>query len=103
MKEMKPSISKKKVLHLGFWLVVFAFLFILLPMVFSKDKEQVCKEIYIEIEPKDELFFIEKDDVITMLKEANDGRSIIGQAKEDFDLNSMEDALRNNPFLGEAE
>ena len=94
-----PKISKRKVSNLLFWGLVIATVFVVLPGIYSMDRNTICNNINITISPNTNLFFVEKKDVMKMLREAHNDEAIKGESKKNLDLSKMESTLLENGYL----
>lgn len=75
---------------------------VVFPAIHLTDQKTICKQVDITIKPETDLFFVEEDDVLEALTEANDGASIVGEIKKELDLHLMETKLMENGYLEKA-
>ena len=92
----------RKILFIGLWLFIGSGMLMLLIAAIGKQKNQTCKnyEIVIKGVEKGELF-LEKSDVVSLLKAATKG-NIKGQSRKAFDLQQMEQLLKDNVWVKDA-
>jgi len=94
----RPKISRRKISNILFWGFLVLVLILVLPAIFSMDRNTICNNIDVKITPETNLFFVDQKDVIETLKESH-GLSLKGESKKNFDLNKMESALIENGYL----
>ena len=90
----------KKLFVVGFWLAMAAGLIVLLVAAMNSQKLKKCKGYSITIKGDDQKWFLDKKDVAAMLI-AQGG--IKGQVLKGFDLRQLENQLKNNVWVKDAE
>lgn len=92
----------KKILALGGWLLVISGLATLLIAANSKQKEHICKNIFIGIKGNEGKFFVEKEDVLKLMEKTMSG-SLLKQPVTAINLGELENGLKENPWIKNAE
>jgi len=92
----------KKILIAAVWVAIGVSSVVLLVAAVRKKNSRTCNGIEIEIRGVSNNFFIDQSD-ITRIVEKFAGGSIKGKAIEDFDLVSMENALKKEIWINKAE
>jgi UDP-N-acetylmuramate--alanine ligase len=96
------KISIKKVLIAAAWLAVGSGLLTLLIAANQKKKEHLCKDVQIIIKGTGENFFIDKGDIITLLK-GSEQEKLIGRSISKMNLGKMEQQLERSSWIADAE
>ncbi|HEY8893678.1 MAG TPA: hypothetical protein VIM79_02650 [Niastella sp.] len=97
---MKKKRAVRKLLLVGFWLCIAAGTMVLLVAAMNSQSNKTCKGYSIRIKGKTDQWFLDKKDIATLLA-VNGG--VQGKAIKNFDLRKMENQLRNNVWVKDAE
>lgn len=96
------KIAKKKILLFLLWSVIGTVVVVLSVKAMSMQKEKTCSGYTIQIVGGGDHFFIDKNDVLTILN--NNGSKVIkGRSLKSFDLRAMENQMENNPWIRDAQ
>lgn len=87
---------------LGGWLLVISGIATLLVAANRKQKEHVCKDIFISIKGNEGKFYVEKEDVLKLMEKTANG-SLLQQGITSINLRRLEDGLKTNPWIKNAE
>jgi cell division protein FtsQ len=87
---------------LGGWLLVISGITTLLLAANRKEKEHVCKDILIGIKGNEGKFYVEKEDVLELMKKTANS-SLLQQNITAINLRKLEDGLKTNPWVRNAE
>ena len=87
---------------LGGWLLVICGITTLLVAANRKEKEHVCKDILIGIKGNEGKFYVEKEDVLKLMEKTTNG-SLLQQSITSINLKRLEDGLKTNPWIKNAE
>jgi cell division protein FtsQ len=90
----------KKLLFLSFWLVIAAGIMVLLVAAMNTQKLKTCKGYSISIKGDSQKWFLDKKDIAAVII-AQGG--IRGQVLKGFDLRRLENQLKNNVWVKDAE
>jgi cell division protein FtsQ len=99
---MNAKTTIRKVLFVTVWLCIGAGMLTLLLAAISKKNKGQCKDYTITIKGEKENLFIDKNDVEQLLKKAIKG-NIKGQPIASFNLDQLEQMLKHNTWINEAE
>jgi cell division protein FtsQ len=97
---MKLNRHIKKMFILSFWLVIAAGIMVLLVAAMNTQKLKTCKGYSISIKGESQNLFLDKKDIAAILI-AEGG--IRGQVLKGFDLRRLENQLKNNVWVKDAE
>jgi cell division protein FtsQ len=97
---MKIKRHIKKMLVFGFWLAVTIGVLVLAVAAMKDRKEDTCKGYVIDISGSGEKWFIDKKDIVGLLMVQG---VIKGRSLKRFDLRGMEERLKKNPWIKNAE
>jgi cell division protein FtsQ len=97
---MKINRHIKKMFIISFWLVIAAGIMVLLVAAMNTQSLKTCKGYSITIKGESENLFLDKKDIAAMLI-AQGG--IRGQVLKGFDLRRLENQLKNNVWVKDAE
>jgi cell division protein FtsQ len=89
-------------LFVGFWLAIGAGVLVLLVAAIRNRKEKSCTGYEITLSDKGDQWFMNKKEVVDILT-GNGAVALKGKALERFDLRSMEERLRKNVWIRDAE
>lgn len=92
----------RKILFVALWLAIGGGMLTLLIAAIGKQKKDHCSDYTIRIKGTRNNFFIDDNDVLTLLKAATKG-NVKGQAKSSFNLRQMEQLLEDNVWIKDAE
>jgi cell division protein FtsQ len=92
----------RKILFVTMWLVIGAGMLTLLIAAIGKQKKDHCKDYSITIKGVEHNFFVDEQDIASMLK-ASVGGNIQGQPRSSFNLRKMEASLESNVWIRNAE
>ena len=87
---------------LGGWLLVISGITTLLVAANRKEKEHVCKDILIGIKGNEGKFYVEKEDVLKLMEKTANG-SLLQRNITAINLRRLEDGLKTNPWIRNAE
>jgi cell division protein FtsQ len=85
----------------GFWLCIAAGMMVLLVGAVNSQGHKTCKGYSIQIKGKHDQWFLDKRDVAALL--ITQGGGITGREIKSFDLRRMENQLKNNVWVKDAE
>lgn len=97
---MKKKRSIRKLLLVSFWLCVAAGTMVLLVAAMKAQNNKTCKGYSISLKGKSDQWFLDKKDVTAIL--VGQG-GVKGKSIKEFDLRSMENQLKNNVWVKDAE
>ncbi|WP_205509039.1 cell division protein FtsQ/DivIB [Longitalea arenae] len=97
---MKKKRSVRKLLLVGFWLCIAAGTMVLLVAAMNAQNNKTCKGYAIRLKGKPDQWFLDKKDVTAIL--VGQG-GVKGKPIKDFDLRGMENQLKNNVWVKDAE
>jgi cell division protein FtsQ len=97
---MKKKSSIRKLLLVSFWLFVAAGTMVLLVAAMNVQNNKTCKGHAIMIDGKADQWFLDKKDIASLLIVQG---GISGRAIKSFDLRRMENQLKNNVWVKDAE
>jgi cell division protein FtsQ len=84
------------------WLTVICGITTLLIAANRKEKNHVCKDILVGIKGNEGKFYVEKEDVLKLM-ERTAGGSLLEKDIMSINLRQLEDALKTNPWIKNAE
>ncbi len=87
---------------LGGWLLVISGITTLLVAANGKQKEHFCTNILIGIKGNEGKFYVEKEDVLKLLEKNSNG-SLLNRNITTIDLRKLEDGLKTNSWIRNAE
>lgn len=87
---------------LGGWLLVISGITTLLVAANRKEQVHVCREILIGIKGNEGKFYVEKEDVLTLLQKTVTG-SLLQKPVSSINLARLEDGLKTNAWISKAE
>lgn len=87
---------------LGGWLLVISGIATLLVAANSKQKAYMCKDILIGIKGNEGKFYVEKEDVLKLMERTMSG-SLLQRAVTTINLAKLENGLKTNPWVKNAE
>ena len=87
---------------LGGWLLVIGGISTLLVAANRKEKSHVCRDILIGIKGNEGKFYVEKEDVLKLM-DRTAGNSLLQQDVTAINLRRLEDGLKTNPWIKNAE
>ena len=99
---MSTRISISKILIVVAWMAVGSGLLTLLIAANRKEQNHLCKDVQIRIKGIGEIFYIDKGDIITILKNGS-GKKLIGQPLNKMNLAGMERLLERSSWVADAE
>ena len=99
---MNTRISISKILVVIAWMAVGSGLLTLLIATNRKEQNHLCKDVQIRIKGVGEIFYIDKGDIITILKNGS-GKKLIGQPLNKMNLAGMERLLEKSSWVADAE
>ena len=99
---MSSKISITKVLIVLVWVAIGSGLLILLVAANKKEQKHLCKDVSIRIKGVGESFYIDKGDIITILKNGSD-KKLVGQPLNEMNLAEMERLLEKSSWIADAE
>lgn len=91
----------KKIMIIGTWVLLVSGLFIALGFVDKEQAIQRCKEPVINVERDSVTNFVDRDDIMNLLRERGD--SINGQAMSSVDVAELEKVLNSHVAIADAE
>ena len=99
---MNTRISISKILIVIAWMAVGSGLLTLLIAANRKEQNHLCKDVQIRIKGIGDIFYIDKGDIITILKNGS-GKKLIGQPLNKMNLAGMERLLEKSSWVADAE
>ena len=99
---MSTRISISKILIVVAWMAVGSGLLTLLIAANRKEQNHLCKDVQIRIKGIGDIFYIDKGDIVTMLKNGS-GKKLIGQPLNKMNLAGMERLLEKSSWVADAE
>jgi cell division protein FtsQ len=97
---MKKKRSVRKLLLVGFWLCIAAGTMVLLVAAMNSQSSKTCKGYNIRIKGKVDQWFLDKKDIAGLLTTQG---GLQGKAIKSFDLRKMENQLKSNVWVKDAE
>ncbi len=85
-----------------FWVTIASGMLLLLVAAVNKKNEELCKEVYVDINSVDENKFMDEMDVKYLIK-AFTKTDLKGEPVSAFDLNALESMLEKNVWINDAE
>ncbi|HYM92880.1 MAG TPA: hypothetical protein VET23_01990 [Chitinophagaceae bacterium] len=92
----------RKILFAAIWLVMGGGMVTLLVAAIGKKNKELCSDYAITVKTKQNNFFVDEKDVLTMLKTATKG-NIRGQSMSAFNLHKLEAFLEDNVWIKDAQ
>ncbi len=92
----------KKIGIITMWICLLGGLIVSLAFVNKKEKEITCSKIDVEIEPKNELLFVDRETVIKTIRHDGDEKSIIGANMNSLHYPNLEKTLLHNKMIEKA-
>lgn len=92
----------RKILVLALWIVPGTGILVLLIGAISNKNHKVCKGVEIKIKGADNYYFLGKQDVMKVIAPDRTS-SPVGKELSSFDLHRLEEMLRHNPWVKDAE
>lgn len=92
----------RKILFVALWCVMGAGMLVLLVAAIKKRNSKTCKGLRVEIKSPSQHFFIDRNDVVKMLADSSMIK-LDGKPVSSFNLISMQDKLKKNAWIKEAE
>jgi len=99
---VNTRISISKILIVIAWMAVGSGLLTLLIAANRKEQNHLCKDVQIRIKGIGDIFYIDKGDIITILKNGS-GKKLIGQPLNKMNLAGMERLLEKSSWVADAE
>ena len=99
---MSSGISISKIFIVIAWFAVAGGVMTLLAAANKKEQKHLCKDVRITIKGVGENFYIDKGDIITILKNGSD-KKLIGQPLNKMNLAQMERLLEKSSWVADAE
>src|SRR4051812_26872565 len=99
---MKIDKNIKKIFILLFWLLASSSILVLLVAAINVKNKKTCSGVRIEISGVEEIFFLDKQDVLNIITRRGVDKPK-GQPVNNFDLNTLEERLRRNVWVKDAE
>ena len=99
---MSRKISITKVLIVLVWVAIGSGLLTLLVAANRKEQNHLCKDVSIKIKGVGESFYIDKGDIITILKNGSE-KKLVGQPLNKMNLAGMEKLLERSSWIADAE
>jgi cell division protein FtsQ len=97
---MKKKRAVRKLLLVGFWLCIAAGTLVLLVAAMNSQSSKTCKSYNIHIKGKTDQWFLDKKDIAALLTTQG---GLQGKAIKSFDLRKMENQLKSNVWVKDAE
>lgn len=91
----------KKALNIGSWILLTAGLVVILGFVNFTQKQQVCSDITIDIDNSSGNFFVEEEDIFSMVYHEMD--TILGRPISDIAAQRLERKINNHPSVSNSE
>lgn len=91
----------KRLLYISIWILLLSSLVVTLGFVSVEQGKITCKSMDINIDRTNDQNFLDENDIKAILIEK--GNSLIGQEVSKMNLEAMENAIKNNPFVASAE
>ena len=92
----------KRILFISFWCLIGAGVLVLLVAAMKDKEQQICSGVEIEIHGAQEQLFVDKKEV-EMLLTAQGAYKLNGRSIRLFDLRKLEEALKKNVWISEAQ
>lgn len=92
----------RKILFVTIWVLISGGVLTLLIAAVGKQKRNTCKDYVISIKGNDESLFLSNEEVLKTLKTATNG-NIKGQSKKSFNLLRLENLLKENQWVKDAQ
>jgi cell division protein FtsQ len=93
----------KKIGYITLWLVLVAGLLVSLAFINKQEKETICTEINVNIEPTEAAYFVDREMVLKTIRKDGNEKKIIGIPINSIGIPWLEHKLRNNPMVKTAE
>lgn len=90
----------KKTIYTGFWIALLICSFVLLGFMNKKHTSNKCNKIKIQFEYPDQNILIDTNDIKILLRHFID--SVSEYTQDDYDINKMENLIRSNHYVSEA-
>lgn len=102
MNNMDTKKTIRKILFISLWLVIGGGMLTLLIAAMGKKNKEYCSDYEINIKSNHNLLFVNEKDVLDLLTNATNGK-IKGQPMSVFNLRRLEDLLKDNVWIRDAE
>ena len=99
---MKVNRHIKRIVFIGFWCLIGTGVLVLLVAAMKAKEQQQCSGVDIEIHGSQEQFFVDSKEVEVLLT-AQGAYKLNGRAIRLFDLRKMEESLKKNVWISEAQ
>ena len=99
---MNKNKAIRKILVFSAWLLVISGITTLLIAANRKQKEHVCREVFIGIKGNEGKFYVEKEDVLKQIDNTMNG-SLLEKFIAKINLAKIENGLKSNPWIKNAE
>lgn len=99
---MNTKATIRKVLLVMFWVCIGGGMLTLLVAAIGKKNKETCSNYVISIVGADENYFIDTDDILSLLKSGINAE-IVGKKTADINLRQLEQLLRDNVWIQNAE
>lgn len=96
-----PKINIRRILYVSVWLLMAAGTITLLVSAYAKNQTKKCTGLYIQIDGPNNHFFVDKQDVIKVIKKYA-GNKVDGKLINTFKLQNIEKELEKNPWISKA-
>ncbi|MFZ5939438.1 MAG: cell division protein FtsQ/DivIB [Bacteroidota bacterium] len=91
----------KKVVRIILWVLIIAWFFVMMGFVSSREQAVICSRVEVILADSSDLGFITKAGVNRMISRKAPG--LIGKAMDEIDMNAIETAISENPFIKSAD
>lgn len=91
----------KKIFYISLWIALIAGVFTTLGFISVEQEEMVCSKLNINIDHKDESYFVNKADIEQLV--AGNGKNILGRPMQSIDIPRLEKLINNHPAIARAE
>jgi cell division protein FtsQ len=100
---VKPETKEKikKIIQVTIWCLLVTGLFVSVGFVEKQQNAILCKNLIININEDDEIYFVQKDDIKQLLLDRKD--SIINQPVSSIDIPNIENVLNSHAAISKAE
>ena len=99
---MKLNRTIKRILFLAAWIIVGAGMTVLLVAANGKDQNIICKDLAVTIKGVGENFYIDKNDIVSLLKKESKGK-LVKRKLVEIDLARLEQKLEKSSWIRDAE
>jgi len=99
---MNTKQTIRKVLFVLLWVVIGAGMITLLVAAIGRKKKEVCSDYVITIKAAEKNFFVDEKDILKLVSAATDG-AIKGQPFSDIKMRKVEELLKENEWIQDAE